>query len=118
MLSDLVEIVNNSNASSPQADFASFASFARITKRISSIATPVLYRSIRLTDGRSAQLLVRTYLDGINPFTLVKSTQFKRAELHEVSDSLATGSQKRTNEHTGNSLTSTTSSLSSCGPFS
>ena len=79
--SDLVEIFNNSNASSPQADLASFA---RVTKRISSIATAVLYRSIRLTDGRSAQLLVRTYLDGINPFTLAQGLKFPRVKIESV----------------------------------
>jgi len=81
MLSDLVEIVNNSNASCLQADLASFA---RVTKRISSIATPVLYRSIRITDGRSAQLLVRTYLDEINPFTLAQGLKFPRVKIESV----------------------------------
>ncbi|GAA5845862.1 hypothetical protein JCM5353_003352 [Sporobolomyces roseus] len=74
----IFEIMHNSNSSSPQADLASFA---RITRRISSIATPDLYRSIHLVDGRSAQLLVRTYLDGINPFTLARGMDSPRVQI-------------------------------------
>ncbi|GAA5859048.1 hypothetical protein JCM5353_000217 [Sporobolomyces roseus] len=77
----IFEVINNSSSSSPQAELASFA---RTTRRISSIATPVLYRSIRIVDGHSAQLLVRTYLDGINPFTLARGMEFPRVQIESL----------------------------------
>lgn len=44
----------------------------------------MLYRSIRIVDGHSAQLLVRTYLGGINPFTLAQGNKFPRAHIESV----------------------------------